>query len=87
MAKVTHKGNPIDNLEPLARAGVPLLHVVGDVDEVVPVEENTAIVESRYKKLGGSITVIHKKDVSHHPHSLVDPAPIVEFVLKYIGTK
>jgi len=77
------KGNPIDHLEPLARAGVPLLHVVGDADEVVPVEENTTILEARYKKLGGSITVIHKPGVGHHPHSLKDPAPIVRFILEH----
>jgi len=78
-----YKGNPVDNLKPLAKAKIPLLHVVGDVDEVVPVSENTAIIEKRYKALGGHIQVIHKKDVGHHPHSLKDPGPIVEFILKY----
>ena len=80
---LAYRHNPIDNLKPLARAGVPLLHVVGDADVVVPVEENTAIIEARYKKLGGSIRVIHKPGVGHHPHSLKDPAPIVAFVLKH----
>ena len=79
------KGSPIDNLAPLAKANVPILHVVGDADKIVPVAENTAIVEARYKKLGGSITVIHKKGVGHHPHSLEDPTPIVEFILKHVG--
>jgi len=73
--------NPLDNLEPLARAGVPLLHVVGDADEVVPVAENTAILEERYKAFGGSIQVIHKPGVGHHPHSLKDPTLIVDFIL------
>ncbi len=79
--------NPIDNLEPLARAKVPLLHVVGDADEVVPVAENTAIVERRYKALGGPIEVIHKPGVGHHPHSLQDPAPIVQFILTSLRTE
>ena len=78
-----YKGNPIDNLNPLAMAGVPLLHVVGDADKVVPVSENTAIIEKRYKALGGQIQVIHKTDVGHHPHSLKDPKPIVDFILKH----
>ncbi len=78
-----YKGNPIDNLRPLAKAGVPLLHVVGDADTVVPLAENTAVIEKRYKKLGGSIHVIHKEDGGHHPHSLKDPAPIVTFILKH----
>ena len=82
-----YRHNPIDNLKPLARASVPLLHVVGDADVVVPVEENTAIIEARYKKLGGSIRVIHKPGVGHHPHSLKDPASIVAFVLKHTRPK
>ena len=84
---LVYRHNPIDNLKPLARAGVPLLHVVGDADVVVPVEENTAIIEARYKKLGGSIRVIHKPGVGHHPHSLKDPGPIVAFVLKHTRTR
>tara|TARA_R110002096_G_scaffold16106_11_gene55018 strand:+ start:5715 stop:6500 length:786 start_codon:yes stop_codon:yes gene_type:complete len=80
---LAYRGNPIDRLEPLAKAGIPLLHVVGDADDVVPVAENTAIVEARYLALGGSIKVIHKPGVGHHPHSLEDPTPIVEFIHKH----
>jgi pimeloyl-ACP methyl ester carboxylesterase len=82
---MAYKLNPIDNLAPLAKAGIPLLHIVGDADDVVPLEENTAIVEKRYEELGGPIEVIVKKGVSHHPHSLPDPKPIVDFVLKHTG--
>jgi len=80
---LTAKCNPIDRLEPLAQANIPLLNVVGDADEVVPVDENTAILEERYKALGGPIQVIHKPGIGHHPHSLEDPTPIVEFVLAH----
>ncbi len=75
------KGNPIDRLEPLAKGGIPILSVVGDADTVVPLAENTAILEQRYKALGGKIEVIAKPGVDHHPHSLKDPKPIVDFVL------
>ncbi len=78
-----YQGGPINNLKPLADAGVPLLHVVGDADAVVPVLENTAILEKRYRELGGEITVIHKEGIGHHPHSLKDPASIVEFILRH----
>ena len=77
--------NPVDNLAPLARAKVPLLHVCGAADEVVPIEENTRLVESRYRELGGPITVIAKPGVGHHPHSLQNPFPIVAFVLEHTG--
>ncbi len=80
---LAYKLNPVDNLAPLAKAKIPLLHVCGDADEAVPIEENTRLVEKRYKELGGPITVIAKPGVGHHPHSLVDPTPIVEFVLKH----
>ena len=52
--------NPVDNLAPLAKAGIPILAVIGDADEVVPVAENIDIVEKRYQALGGSIKVIRK---------------------------
>jgi putative heme-binding domain-containing protein len=84
---LTFGGNPVDQLAPLARAGVPLLHVVGEADEVVPVAENSDVVESRYRQLGGSIQVIRKPGVGHHPHSLADPKPIVDFVIEHTNRR
>lgn len=78
---LTYKGNPIDQLEPLAKAEVPLLHVVGAIDALVPVAENTAILEQRYKALGGNIQIISKPDGRHHPHGLPDPSAIIEFII------
>ena len=75
--------NPLDNLKPLADAGIPILHLCGDADEVVPADENTMIVEKRYRELGGHIEVIYKPGAKHHPHCLENPQPIVDFVLKY----
>jgi pimeloyl-ACP methyl ester carboxylesterase len=72
--------NPIDNLVQLAQAGVPLLHVYGDADDVVPWDENTGLIAERYRKLGGSITLIAKPGGGHHPHGLDDSTPIVEFI-------
>jgi pimeloyl-ACP methyl ester carboxylesterase len=74
------KGNPIDTLDVLATAKIPVVYVVGDKDDVVPYSENTAIVEERYPKLGGTIKVFHKPDVGHHPHGLDDPDPLVKFI-------
>jgi len=60
---------------------------VGDADDVVPAAENTAVVETRYKKLGGAIQVIHKPGIGHHPHGLEDPAPVVKFILDHATGK
>jgi pimeloyl-ACP methyl ester carboxylesterase len=78
--------NPVDNLGPLAAAKVPLLHVYGDADEVVPWDENTGVVAERYRKLGGSITLIPKPGVHHHPHGLDDSTPIVDFVWRHAAS-
>lgn len=75
--------NPVDNLEPLVKAGVPLLHVYGDADKVVPWDENTGILAQRYRKLGGSIKLIAKPGVGHHPHGLDDSTPIIDFITKH----
>lgn len=75
--------NPVDNLRPLAEAKIPLLHVCGEADTVVPIEENTRLVEKRYRQFAGQITVISKPGCEHHPHSLKDPAPIVDFILRH----
>jgi pimeloyl-ACP methyl ester carboxylesterase len=75
--------NPVDNLAPLARAGVPLLHVYGDADDVVPWDENTGLIAERYRQLGGSIMLIAKPGVGHHPHGLDDSTPIVDFIVKH----
>jgi lysophospholipase L1-like esterase len=80
---LAYRANPVDSLAPLAKAGVPLLHVFGDADDVVPWDENTGLIESRYQALGGSITLIRKPGVGHHPHGLEDSTPIVDFIVKH----
>jgi pimeloyl-ACP methyl ester carboxylesterase len=74
------KGNPLDKVKKIVKGGYPMLHVCGDADEVVPMSENTDLFEQKVKALGGKITVIRKPGVKHHPHSLKDPTPIVEFI-------
>jgi pimeloyl-ACP methyl ester carboxylesterase/photosystem II stability/assembly factor-like uncharacterized protein len=73
--------SPIDNLEPLAKAKIPLLHVYGDADQGVPWDENTGVVAERYRKLGGDIKLIAKPGVGH-VHGLDDSTPIIEFIAK-----
>jgi pimeloyl-ACP methyl ester carboxylesterase len=80
---LAYTGNPVDSIAPLAAADVPLLHVCGAADTVVPMAENTNILAERYRALGGTIQVIAKPGCGHHPHSLKDPKPIVDFVLAH----
>jgi lysophospholipase L1-like esterase/pimeloyl-ACP methyl ester carboxylesterase len=78
---IEFNNSPLNNAEKIAQLGFPMLHVVGDADEVVPADENTNPFEVAIKNSGGNITVIHKPGVGHHPHSLANPSAIVEFIL------
>lgn len=77
------KGNPLDNLKPIAKAEIPIIGVAGDSDTTVPYEENLEILAQRYKKMHGKTEVILKPGCDHHPHSLGAPAPIVRFILDH----
>ncbi|MEN6452420.1 MAG: alpha/beta hydrolase [Thermoguttaceae bacterium] len=77
--------NPVDNLEPLAKAKIPLFLLCGDADDVVPYPENGAIVRERYEKLGGPVRLLIKKGMGHHPHGLDDPTPVVDYILQHTG--
>ena len=75
------KESPIDLLEPLAQAGVPILLVCGSADPAVPYEENDAVLEQRYKALGGSVEVIIEE--KGHSHGMKDPTPIINFIKQH----
>ncbi|MFK5973470.1 MAG: GDSL-type esterase/lipase family protein [Flavobacteriaceae bacterium] len=80
-------GNPIHKTRAIAQAGFPMFHVCGEADMVVPVSENTALFEREIKDAGGHIKVIYKPGVGHHPHSLKNPTPIVDFILRATNKK
>lgn len=73
---------PINNCVEVAKAGVPAIHVCGLADDVVPYSENTEKLATNFKAAGGEIELILKEGVGHHPHSLEDPQPLVDFILK-----
>ena len=50
--------NPIDRLEPLAKAGVPLFAIHGDKDATVPLELNSGEMKKRYDALGAKMQLI-----------------------------
>jgi hypothetical protein len=76
--------NPGGNQDNLMRLGalaehdVPLLHVCGSLDPLLG-KYSTAI-ENIYQQFGGRISVMIKEGQAHHPHSLVDPKPIADFI-------
>ncbi|MBN3518441.1 prolyl oligopeptidase family serine peptidase [Algoriphagus lutimaris] len=78
------KGIPIYKSVAIAKAKIPVIHVYGESDKVVPFMENTYLLAEEFRKAGGQITLIPKPGVGHHPHSLKDPSLLVDFILKSI---
>jgi pimeloyl-ACP methyl ester carboxylesterase len=78
------KEQPLDNLAPLAKAGVPLLHISGSLDPAF--KSQTRVAEKRYRELGGQITVIEKEGEGHYPLAPKDRQPVVDFIIKNTGS-
>lgn len=90
-AQLTEKlkeNNPIDRLESLAKAKIPLFHIHGDVDTVVPLEQNSGELASRYKKLGGTITLNIIKGQGHNMwEGWFQNQELVDFVISHSKSK
>ena len=57
--------NPVEQLEPLAKAGVSILHLHGDEDETVPMEPNSVEFARRYRSFGGEIELVVMEGSGH----------------------
>ena len=68
-----------DKLEPLAKAGVPILHVCGSLDPWL--DRETRVAEKKYKELGVNFTVIIRQGEGHFPTGPQDPKPVVDFIV------
>ncbi|MEX1048451.1 MAG: sialate O-acetylesterase [Akkermansiaceae bacterium] len=58
--------NPLDRLALLTKAGVPLFAIHGDSDKIVPLEDNSALLKSRYEALGGSMQLVISPGQGHN---------------------
>ncbi len=86
---LTYKDNPLDKLEALAEAKVPLLTMIGLQDQVVPPLENIFVLSDRYVKAGGASTLIPctrgEEELSGHHFSIETPELGAEFILSNIN--
>src|SRR5258705_274340 len=69
----------------LIKHDVPLLNVCGTHDFVL--EKNTKVIENIYHRGGGRISIMIKEGTGHHPHSLIDPKPIADFIEQHFNPK
>ncbi len=77
---INFRQSPIDNMEPLIENNIPVIMLYGNADDVVIYEENGKVLEKFYQEKGGTLKVICRSMMGHHPHGLDDPSPIIEFV-------
>ena len=74
--------NPIEQLEGLASAKVPIYLLHGDADEVVPLKENSGEFVERYHSFGGPITLYIVPGGGHTMwEGWFHHQPLVDFVL------
>jgi pimeloyl-ACP methyl ester carboxylesterase len=84
---LSYREHPIDKMPILLENDIPIVLVAGDSDDVVPYEENGALLERFYKQNGGRICVHLKAGCNHHPHGLEDVTVAVDEIEKYFETR
>jgi dipeptidyl aminopeptidase/acylaminoacyl peptidase len=80
--------NPVDRLASLAKAGVPIFHIHGDVDKVVPLDANSGLVAERYKDAGGKMELKVVQGQGHNMwRGFFECQELVDFVIQHATSK
>ena len=84
---VAYADNPIDNLGPLAKLKIPVLHMISLQDKIVPPGDNTYVLINRYIKLGGIATVVpcteSEQRLEGHHFDIETPEYVADFIKYY----
>ncbi|MBO9617637.1 MAG: SGNH/GDSL hydrolase family protein [Niabella sp.] len=79
-----YKDQPKDNLETLAAYKVPILHVIGLKDSIVPYAENTALLVQNYINAGGPAAVVPMtrgaQELNGHHFTIEQPEKLADFI-------
>lgn len=77
--------SPVERLELLAKAGVPIYHIHGDSDEVVPLETHSAMLAERYRASGGDVTLNVAEGQGHSVwEGFFQCEELVRFVIEHL---
>lgn len=80
--------NPIDRLAPLAKAKVPIFHIHGDSDVVVPLKDNSGELANRYRELGGAMELVVPPGQGHNMWpGFFQCGELVQFVIKHAASR
>ncbi|MBD3629282.1 GDSL-type esterase/lipase family protein [Cyclobacterium sp.] len=79
-----YQNNPIDSLGVLAEAKVPLMHMIGLDDKIVPIAENTLPLITKYIGLGGNVRVVTctrgEQALEGHHFTIETPKTVADFI-------
>ena len=88
---LSFSGNPVDHAEVIAKAKIPILHIVSETDRVVPPKENTYLLKSRLDQHGHAMDIISvpKGTEQSNGHHFDHPAPhrVVDFIVNCDGSR
>jgi len=83
--KMTRKlaaNNPVSRVKPLAEARVPILHLHGDIDGLVPLENNSGAIAAAYKSYGATMTLLIQHGQGHNMwEGFFQSQALVDFVI------
>lgn len=86
---IAYDGDPLDLLEPIAKAKIPLRHVVSPNDIIIPAEENTLEAKRRLEALGWTMDVLVVEPATTrtegHHFPLVGIEESVAFIREHAG--
>ena len=77
---LVYRDHPMDRLEPIAEARIPVALVYGEADVTVPYRENGIVLERLYRERGLPLFTAGKPGCGHHPHGLEKPKPLADFI-------
>ena len=84
---IEFQGQPIDHAETIAKAKIPILHIVSETDRVVPPKENTYLLQQRLKEHGHDMEIISvaKGTAKSNGHHFDHPAVkrVVDFIRQH----
>jgi predicted esterase len=76
----------VDRLAPIAKARIPVFHLHGDNDRIVPLEGNSGLIKQRYDELGGPMTLEIIPGGGHDMNThWFQNQKLVDFVISKIG--
>ena len=85
---MAYRDNPIDNLQPIVDARIPIMHIITEDDTIVPPKENTYALKERLEMLGHPLFYVisiknGKPSTNGHHFNVESPQIGYHFIRKY----